>query len=351
MKRYIIPLFIPHDGCPHQCVFCDQRTITGVTNRIGADEVKAIIDEHRRAITLPREVEIAFYGGSFTALPVSRQVELLAAAKMALESGLVQFIRISTRPDSIDEPTVKRLLFYGVSTVELGVQSLDNNVLDRAGRGHDSKCVEAAVEIIKNNGIKCGIQLMPGLPGEDWKSLIGTGTGTVKLKPDFVRVYPTVVIAGTPLARLYQAGLYRPLTLQEAVAKAAYLKILFDNSDIPVIRYGLQATENLSRTGTVLAGPYHPAFGELVASFVFNLMVCQGIENISVCPSASLTIHYHAKDHSKLRGTSNHNIEKWHSRYGIKNIKLAPDWKYNGEIVLSYQGINYIINPKMTSIC
>jgi histone acetyltransferase (RNA polymerase elongator complex component) len=347
MKHYIIPMFIPHYGCPHQCVFCDQRKITGVEKLITGADVAAIIEQHLAGITKPYIIEVAFYGGSFTALPVKQQVDLLTPALTAKNLGNIHRIRVSTRPDAISEETNERLTKFGVWTVELGVQSLDNKVLAAAGRGHTVGDVVKAVELLKNYGINVGLQLMPGLPGENWASLLKTGVDAKNLRPNFVRIYPTVVIENTPLATMYRTGKYQPLSLAEAVARAAYLKLLFSSADIPVIRTGLQSSEELSTEGVVLAGPYHPAFGEMVDAFMFQQMFTRFVEEVRPDRLAKVLIHHHNQDHSKLRGVKNTNLNIWKDKYNFSDLALIADWPRRDEIAVDYHQQRFVINKQM----
>jgi len=347
MKHYIIPVFIPHYGCPHVCVFCNQQKITGQTTPVAAREVIGIIDEHISRITEKRYIEVAFYGGSFTALDMKIQSELLAPAYNALRCGKIDAIRLSTRPDCITDTIVQNLLAFGVSTIELGVQSLDNKVLQASARGHCAADVTAAVAVIKKLGLRCGIQLMPGLPGEDWTSLITTAQGVIKLAPDFVRIYPTIVIANTKLAEMYYDGSYTALNLAAGVSRAAFIKILFARHNILIIRTGLQATEDLGDSDVVLAGPYHPAFGEMVDSYLFYLMVVHCVESLRLRENSIILIHHHPRDTSKLRGMKNSNIKKLHSVYNINNLTLQADGQNLDELIVEYQNICYIINKKM----
>ncbi|MDT8901246.1 elongator complex protein 3 [Anaeroselena agilis] len=345
MRHSIIPVFIPHQGCPHRCVFCDQRTITGVDRPPGGAEVAALIGERlaepRRAATW----EIAFYGGSFTCLPAAWQEELLAPAKAALDRGQINAIRLSTRPDAIDRETLARLAAFGVSTVELGAQSLDDRVLAAAARGHTAGHTAAAVAAIKDAGLKCGLQLMPGLPGEDWISLIATTKQVLALAPDFIRIYPAVVLAGTELAAMAAAGAYRPLTLGAAVARAAYLKNRCENNGIPAIRVGLQASEELSG-GAVLAGPYHPAFGAMTEAYLFRIMVAGLLEKIGR-PPGEMLIRHHPRDASVVRGISNANLLYWEKTYRLAGCRLAADWPRRGEIAVFHRNLTYILNKAM----
>lgn len=348
MKHYIIPVFIPHYGCTHACVFCNQQKITGHHTPVTPQEITGIIDEHLLRITEKRHIEVAFYGGSFTALDHQTQCDLLAPAYTALQKGKIHAIRLSTRPDCIDEGIVDNLIAFGVSIIELGVQSLDDKVLEASARGHKASDVAIALMIIRNKKLQCGIQIMPGLPKEDLASLITTTQGVIQLTPDFVRIYPTLVIANTKLAEMLGNGSYTALSLQEGVVRAAFLKLLFAQNNIPVIRTGLQATEELDKQDVVLAGPYHPAFGEMVDSYLFYLMLAHCIENIVVQRvQPLLVVHHHPRDTSKLRGISNSNIKKLKNIYHIKEITMKADGQKLDELLIEYQNIYYIINKKM----
>lgn len=347
MKHYIIPIFIPHYGCTHACVFCNQQKITGQAMPVSAEEVAGIIDEHLARITQSRHIEVAFYGGSFTALEKKVQQELLTPAYEALRRGKIHAIRLSTRPDCITDEIVESLIALGVSTIELGVQSLDDKVLEASARGHSSADVTKAVAVIKKRKIACGIQVMPGLPGEDWVSLIATAKGIIQLQPDFVRVYPTLVIAHTQLAAMHNNGSYQALSMEDGVSRAAYLKMLFARHHIPVIRTGLQATEDLGKREIVLAGPYHPAFGEMVDSFLFYLMLAHFSEQAAPVKDKNILIHHHTRDTSKVRGMGNCNIKRLESIYNINHLTLKADGLNLDEIIIEYENISYIINKKM----
>jgi len=348
MKHYIIPIFIPHYGCTHACVFCNQQKITGRGTPVTPAEVAGIIDQHISRITEKRHIEVAFYGGSFTALDTSIQQALLKPAYNALQHGRIHAIRLSTRPDYINDEIVQNLIDFGVSIIELGVQSLDNEVLKASARGHTYGDVIQAVAVIKKLGLQCGIQLMPGLPGEDWSSLITTARGVLQLAPNFIRIYPTVVIAHTKLADMYHDGRYTPLSLLMGTARAAFLKLLFLQYKIPVIRTGLQATEDLSNHDVVLAGPYHPAFGEMVDSYLFYLMMAHAVESIAPNQQRiTMLIHHHSRDTSKIRGLANRNIKKLTSIYNIDHLTLKADGQSLDEILIESQDLCYVINKKM----
>ncbi len=269
---FIIPFFISHQGCPHQCVFCNQHVITGNQQWLTASGVDAGI---RQCLAWPRDkkrqVQVAFYGGSFTGIDFQRQQELLGAVRPFLDSGAVQTIRLSTRPDYIDAQKARFLREQGVGIVELGIQSFDADVLSCCRRGHSAEQVAGAFSHLRSAKISVGGQLMVGLPGETRGGVIRGARKLVGLKPDLVRIYPTLVLKDSPLADMYKAGEYRPLMLYEAVALCCRLKAIFADGQIPVVRIGLQPSASLEKD--IVTGPYHPAFGELVLSrLYFNRM-------------------------------------------------------------------------------
>lgn len=265
-KFLVIPIFIPHRGCPHQCLFCNQNSITGQT----ADR-KDVTSEIEKTITawLARthgrdRVQVAFYGGSFTCLPEEQQEEMLGAVRLFLRRGDVHCIRLSTRPECIDADICRFLRERGVAIVEVGVQSLDENVLQRSRRGHTAEDCRRAVRVLHEAGIEVGIQLMPGLPGENGPSFFRGVREAIDLAPAFVRLYPTLVVDHSGLAEIYRLGNYRPLTMNRAVALCRRAKEMLIGAGIRVVRIGLQPSASLEKE--LLAGPYHPAFGELVAA-------------------------------------------------------------------------------------
>lgn len=267
----IIPLFIPHEGCPHVCTFCDQRHTRPGLASITPQQVATEIEEWLARLGSKRreQVEIAFYGGSFTALAGERQRELLEAVQPFLAAGQVQSIRLSTRPDCIEKDPLHLLKSYGVRLIELGVQSCDDTVLSRAGRGHSHQDSLHASGLIRAAGLKLGWQLMPGLPGEGFAGIRRMVAACLKERPDCIRIYPLVVLRGSRLAQDWRRGNYRPLSLNKAVLYCAYLKERFEVHGLAVIRMGLQAGPELEQN--ILAGPYHPAFGEQVAArLMFN---------------------------------------------------------------------------------
>jgi histone acetyltransferase (RNA polymerase elongator complex component) len=269
LRPVVVPFFISHLGCPHRCVFCDQEKIAGSPGVLpDRREILQKIEQYRESAP-DRELEVAFYGGTFTALPKADQELLLGALQPPLQSGTVSSIRLSTRPDAVDAGVAAFLWSMGVRTVELGVQSMDEEVLTLSQRGHTVPEVERAVVALREAGLSVGIQLMPGLPGDTYERSLESLDRVLALSPDFLRIYPTLVISGTDLAELYTTGKYQPQTLDQAVALCKRMLLRCRRGGVPVIRLGLQPTAELESPGTLLAGPYHPAFGQLVESELY----------------------------------------------------------------------------------
>ena len=268
-RASIVPVFVPHLGCPHRCVFCDQRRISGETRPVGAETVREAL---AAAAALPdhgTKRQLAFYGGSFTAIPEARQIELLSAAREGIERGWIDSIRLSTRPDAIDDEILERLIHFGVETIELGAQSMDDGVLLASGRGHTAEDVRRAARLVKAAGFQLILQMMTGLPGDTDEKSLFTAKELIALRPDGVRIYPTVVVRGTELHDMWRKGLYCEHTVEDAVRVCAKLLPLFTEAGIPVIRLGLNPTDELSG-GEAVAGAYHPALGELVRSSILR---------------------------------------------------------------------------------
>ncbi len=312
----IIPVFIPNAGCPHQCIFCNQKTISGQgTNGLAA--ARAQIEQFAGYVKPSAKNEIAFYGGSFTALPLDFQEQLLQLAHEYMDKGLAGRIRMSTRPDYIDDMRLALLEKYGVETVELGAQSLDDKVLRLTERGHDAKAVELAVARLKKRGFVVGLQFMLGLPGQDFNSVKATLAKALELKPAMARIYPALVVKGTKMAEQYLAGTYKPLPLEEAVEQSWYMFEGLTRSGIQVIRMGLQPDEELCKPGNILAGPFHPSFGELVKSYGYRLKVKKIIAQL---PEGDYTIVITHPPHlaSMVRGMHKANVKVWEQGGNIK---------------------------------
>lgn len=270
-KEYIIPIFVPHLGCPNDCTFCNQKKISGQKTNISSKDVNGIIEYYLSNFKEhDKKVEVAFFGGSFTGIDVNIQEELLSAAYEFIKKEKVDSIRISTRPDYINQDILNLLKKYNVKTIELGVQSANDFVLQKARRGHTFEDVKKASKLIRKNGFILGHQMMVGLPESSQKDEIETAKKLIKLKPKIVRIYPVLVIKGTKLADDYLEGTYKPNTLEQAVETSAILLKMFSKKKIDVIRIGLQSTDEIcnpeNENSQVVAGPYHPAFRQLVES-------------------------------------------------------------------------------------
>ena len=322
-RRRIIPIFVPHLGCPNQCVFCDQKRISGSLFPACGDTVREALD----ALT-GEGYELAFYGGSFTAIEPERQEELLAAVQPYRAAGLVTSIRVSTRPDAIDRATLARLRRYGVEIIELGAQSMTEEVLRRSGRGHSAADTVCAATLIKEEGFQLILQLMTGLPGESRGSALTSAQRLAALGPDGVRIYPTVILRGTALEELWKHGEYEEHTVEEAVDCCADILPVFEAAGIPVIRLGLNPTEELSG-GAVAGGAYHPALGELVKSRIWlrRMRAALGsmeekVDIILYVPPAAL---------SQAIGQKRGNIFALMEEYRLSSLKICPDAQISGE--------------------
>lgn len=270
------------------------------------------------------DIEIAFYGGSFTCLPPERQIECLSPVQPFIESGVINSIRISTRPDCINKDILRLLYQYHVGTIELGAQSMEDRVLRESGRGHTAEDTISASRLIHEGGFRLGLQLMAGLPGDDRETFMRTVRIVAGLSPAFVRLYPVIVIKDTPLARLYASGRYRPLSLDEAVALCSDAARLLEDNGIKVIRIGLQDADELKTPGTILAGPYHPAFGQLVRSRMLLYKISQLIPHGGTSGD-TLGILVNPADISTAIGQGRANIVKLQKEYGYRDVHIMPD--------------------------
>ena len=330
-RESIIPVFVPHLGCPNDCVFCNQRRISGHIEPATAQTVKNAIEEAAALTPSGTKRQLAFYGGSFTAIPIHEQTALLAAAKAHLDRGDIDSIRLSTRPDAIDGAVLKRLAEYGVETVELGAQSMCEEVLRLAGRGHTAQDVENASSMIKAVGFRLILQMMTGLPGDSIERSVDTARRIIALEPDGVRIYPTVIVRDTALYELWQAGRYKEHTVEDAVEYCARLVPLFEAAGIPVIRLGLNPTEELS-SGAAAGGAYHPALGELVKSRIM-LQKAQALL-AGVEPGSTVVLGVAAPKLSQMIGQHRGNIAALCAQFGLAGLKVRPLPPENGEIAV-----------------
>ena len=380
MKPFgMIPFFIPHVGCPYVCTFCNQSRITGQSgiSHLTPDYIKKTITDYVGKKRNDKFWEVAFYGGSFTAIHRDLQHTLLAPSYEMLQQDIIDGIRCSTRPDAVGDEAISFLQSYGVKTVELGVQSMNDGILVDAKRGHTAQEVVDAVARLKRRGMTVGVQLLPGLKGETWETIIETAIAVVKLEPDFVRIYPVLVIENTELADQYRSGEYEPLSTEQTIKYCAFLKEWFEQHNIEVIRTGLQSTEELDSGNSLVAGPYEPAMGELVVNEQykqriercidehFSLEIYSGNQYIyNVFPSSN---HYSHKEEciihaintdrlrkhrilicyprnltSKVRGLKNRNILYFQKTYPQFSIDWCEDSTRN-TVRCCIDGLQYVL--------
>jgi histone acetyltransferase (RNA polymerase elongator complex component) len=318
----IIPFFISHQGCPHQCVFCNQNHITGKKAPADAAAIHKTITQFLKTAENNEPADVAFYGGSFTAMQLSVQKNYLEAVKPFIDTEKVQNIRISTRPDAIDCQVLTQLKEHHVQTVELGVQSMQNSVLHRSGRGHTAMDTRKAVKLLRAYGFCIGIQLMLGLPGDSTDTFMSTVRAVVRLKPDFVRLYPLLVLKDTPLERLYKTKQYTPLSLDTAVLLCRNAFVLFEQTGIEVARMGLQPDQELLKPGVIMAGPYHPAFRQLVESSIL-LDKMRAMLRTEIGKQGSVTFAVLPEDLSAAIGQRRSNIEKLKKEFNLYSVRIV----------------------------
>jgi histone acetyltransferase (RNA polymerase elongator complex component) len=319
MSSLIIPIFLPNLGCRERCLFCNQKA--AFEGPPSPSTVRNFIEASLHRFPSEKkdgEKQIAFYGGSFTAIHRDDQVCYLKEVQPFLASGPIDSIRISTRPDALDEETLSLLKEYGVKTVEVGVQSMIDEVLLLANRGHCSADTVDAIQRLKQQGFEVGLQLMIGLPGDTCNRFLQTLDRVIELKPDFVRIHPTLVLKGAPLENLWRAGEYSPLSLDEAIQWLKKGLLRLDNSPISVARIGLQLTKELERD--YLAGPYHPALHQLVDSAIFFDMATALLRTSQ--KNGRVLFSCHPKEVSNLRGQKNENILRLKKHFRLSEILI-----------------------------
>ena len=329
-KEYIIPIFVPHLGCPNDCTFCNQKKISGQTKNVKAEDVKNTIEYYLNNFKDDNKyIEVAFFGGSFTGIDVDKQKELLSVAYEYIKNKKIDSIRISTRPDYINKEILKMLKSYGVKTIELGVQSTNDYILNKSKRGHTFEDVKKASKLIRKNGFILGHQMMVGLPESTRQDEINTAKDLIKLKPKIVRIYPVLVIKGTQLEKDYESGEYTPLTVEQAVETAKDLLVLFNKKKINVIRIGLQNTNEItdpnSKKSQVVAGPYHPAFRQLVESRLWYDYIANEIKKVN-SNVTHIQIDVNPSDINNAVGHKRINIEKINDTYNT-DLKINPNSK------------------------
>ena len=325
-RPLIVPIFIPNEGCPHRCVFCDQAKVTDeVRGSIAPATVRNALEAALQSPKYERTKnrEIAFYGGTFTGLSPARMRALLEAAAPYLRKGFFRSIRVSTRPDAVDQERLDLLWQYGVRAVELGAQSMDDDVLRLTRRGHSAEDTIRSSHLLKQQGFKLGIQLMPGLPGDTEERFLTTVEKVVALSPDMVRLYPTVVIRGTVLARWFSQKRYRPLQIKEAVRICEKSCRRLEDEGIPVIRIGLMSSPSLLKEGEVVAGPWHPAFGFLVRSEMYHRQIKPFLPKPGDAPAFKFRVP--PREIALLRGYRNEGLRKIENQIRARITAVLPD--------------------------
>ena len=343
-EQYIIPIFVPHLGCPNDCTFCNQKSISGQTKQVTAKDVKQTIEEYLKSFKNENLYkEVAFFGGSFTGIEQEKQKELLEAAYEFIKTKQIQSIRISTRPDYIDKEKLQLLKKYGVKTIELGVQSTNDYILKKCRRGHTFEDVKRASKLIRRHGFILGHQMMIGLPESTKIDELNTAKDLAKLKPKIVRLYPVLVIKGTELEKEYQNGEYEPVPLSQAVERCKELYYFFTHKKITVIRMGLQNTDIISdpknAKSEVVAGPYHEAFGQLVEDSIWYDAILEKIKKFNV-KVKEIKIEINPENINNVVGHKKENIKKLKDLYDVdvkitqsKNIKPG---KFEMKVLKTY---------------
>lgn len=344
-EKYIIPIFVPHLGCPNNCTFCNQKSISGQMKNVTGKEIKITIDEFLQNFkNNDIEKEIAFFGGSFTGIEKKIQEELLEVAYEYVKNGTVSGIRVSTRPDYIDKEKLMLLKKYGVKTIELGVQSTNDYILKKCKRGHTFEDVKKASKLIRKFGFTLGHQMMIGLPESTRLDELNTAKDLAKLKPKIIRLYPVLVIKNTELEDEYKNKQYEPLTLNQAIETCKELLHYFEKKKIKVIRIGLQNTDLISNPknigSEVVAGPYHEAFGQLVENSIWYDKILDEIKKFNTKVIAA-QIEVNPVDVNNVVGHRKSNLEQLKQIYDIElkvkqNNEIKPG-KFSIKILKTYK--------------
>ena len=340
MNYYIIPIFVPHLGCPNDC---NQKSISGQTKKMTVEEMKNIIEKHLKSFKGSNDnvyKEIAFFGGSFTGIDVEEQNKLLEVAYEYIKDKKIDSIRISTRPDYIDKDTLKRLKKMGVKTIELGVQSTNDYILQKSKRGHTFEDVKKASKLIRFYGFTLGVQMMVGLPDSTGLDEVNTAKDLIKLKPKIVRIYPVLVIKGTQLEKDYKLGDYDPLSLTQAIMRCKEVATLFNENKIKIIRIGLQNTDEITdpnnENSEVVAGPYHPAFRQLIEGALWYDAITEKIKKFNT-KVKQVEIRANPDDVNNIIGHKKENVLKLKSTYDV-DVMIKPDENIkNGKFEISIQ--------------
>lgn len=326
-KPLVIPVFIPHSGCPHQCAFCNQSIITSQSDSaLDGTKIFPVIEDYLQYKGRRKSVELAFFGGNFLGLPKKKIIELLEMIQPYIKENKIDSIRFSTRPDTISQDILDTIRPFNISAVELGVQSMNDDILKKNRRGHTCEDTIFAIALLKTNGFKIGVQVMAGLPGDTPQGLLKSTRMLAQLEPDFARIYPLMVLKGSLVEKWYQQGEYTPLSLDTAVWQVRQMYDIFSQAGIDVIRMGLQASDFMEDETKVIAGPWHPAFGHLVFSAVMYDQVCKKIDAYRNLKTAShAVIRLHPRSESRFRGDKNSNIKNLQKKYPGLDFSIVLD--------------------------
>jgi histone acetyltransferase (RNA polymerase elongator complex component) len=325
-KHFTIPVFIPMQACPFRCIFCDQEKISGHVDIPNPEDVVQIIEKNLTTIpTVNTDVEVGFFGGTFTGISAGLQQAYLEAVQPFILKKQIEGIRLSTRPDFIDGANLAMLNKFNVHTIELGAQSMNGEVLKRSGRGHSVQDIITASEKIRENGFRLGLQMMVGLPGDSAEKSVATAIKFVEMKARDVRIYPALVIRGTPLEKLFKQGKYKPMELGEAVDVVSRVYRIFEKAGVNIIRIGLHPSDGLINGEELIAGPFHVSFRELVLTKLWeeelqNLLQNEGKDKITVfIPPGQINyaVGYQSKNKNRL-------LEKF------KNVRFKTDQTLTG---------------------
>ncbi len=327
MPPLVIPVFIPHMGCPHQCAFCNQTTLTPKAGQAlpATEEIHQTIDQYLAFQGKRERVELAFYGGNFLGLAPHQITVLLQAVTPYLNDKQIHGIRFSTRPDTITPETLDLIREFPVCLIELGIQSMSDTVLSAANRGHTAQQARDAMDAINAAGIPLGVQVMVGLPRDTRQTMLATARTLVEYHPKTARIYPLLVLAHSPLALAHGNGDYAPLSLETALDVTKALYPLFTQAGTRVIRMGLQASDFMEDRLKVIAGPWHPAFGHLVFCALALDEILYQINTLSPAPGDTVTLLFHPSDQSRIRGDKNTNLTHLQTQYPHLTFTLRPD--------------------------
>ncbi|MDO4481386.1 MAG: radical SAM protein [Bacillota bacterium] len=338
-KHAIIPIFIPHEGCPNDCVFCNQKKITARTHAEEKVDIEETASRYLSTLNNPRPeiIEMAMYGGSFTGIPVEKQNEYLDIAKGYKDNGLIDKIHLSTRPDYISPEILENLKKHDVDIIELGVQSFDDEVLRLSERGHNSAAVYKSCELIKDYGFTLGIQLMVGLPGDTREKSVYSAYETVKIMPELARIYPTIVIEDTKLLDMYRSGQYTPLTLEEAVETSKQMYTILQDAGINIIRVGLKSSDIINEKGEIYGNTFHPAFRQLVESEIAKEKIRRELERLASDGSGEIILTSNEHSFSNMIGMKGSNKKYFSTvypeyRFLYRKDNTLPDYKYKAEL-------------------